>query len=493
LKRILKKKQMSEVREKKQKNDDKTETVTAASALPPANKEPTIGGPLAVTYLPQLDIELVDNKLLSSLPMLQCWGCQSLVWNCEVPPCVHLACKGCLDTWFLTRGEDAGCPTCKKPFVRSDCVPLSSTNPSHVFITRALASLKIKCPEYSHVGCKAVMDYSEAKEHLNKTCSYSTTVCEFCKGRFKICEFEQHGKACRRWITCKACKSKHLESETDMHAKVCPRMLIDCPNICGTKIVRAHVATHLQTCPEEKLPCPIPGCPVRQVVRRAFTGHVNDLSIHPIANTDPNTVMKCLCKTAGELELIKEVAHKLPIAFCEKKHLMRYTVASVYNGDDRPTCSKCAEEMEARETHYACPVCDEFVCGSCMARQVVLEDGLSRGEQWAVNGERPPMPGYTIQRPVPANLPANQPINQPPIHQPANQLANHAQQPHPVVQHGAHGAPIISGRFADFLRVVHALNSINGLGGNVRIVSRPPNTNPPHPPNPPNPPHPPPQ
>jgi hypothetical protein len=365
-------------------------TLTDA-AVAPTNGKQVEEAPKPVSYRGELNVELADEKLLSTLETLQCWGCRALVWNCQVPPCAHLACKNCVDSLYAVDSGPKKCPTCKETLLRSQWEPLSPDR--HKFIVHLLYNLKIKCPEYQHKGCKAVIEYSDAKSHLDKTCQFSTTQCEFCRLWFKTCEMGRHGRFCKRWIKCTHCKKQYLSDQD--HETKCGRRPIPCPNNCSPLPSFNHdsLVDHLRICPTQLVPCPVHKCPATFVPRNDLANHLNDVELHA------NALIKCgtsiigplckeLCLTARQLAGIHDQARMFPIAFCDKMHVMRFAVAQVSR--DLPLCAKCAEQLEPRQPHFACDKCQLFHCTGCLAQLAVIEDGKARNEHWATSGLNPP-------------------------------------------------------------------------------------------------------
>jgi hypothetical protein len=248
-----------------------------------ANACSSAGGsdvPAVVEYEAQRRVELVDPELLKTLPMLQCWGCKELVWECRVPPCAHLACKSCLDGFFASCSDEPRpkCPMCKEGFRRSEWEPLDPTK--HKLLHRMLSAMKIRCPDYQHMGCKAVLEYSEAQDHLRKTCSWAITTCEFCSRRYRTCDMAAHSKHCKRWITCADCKARHTSDDTTAHALKCPAAVLSCPHNCGARLRRDTLQTHNKTCSHAPVPCPIPFCAAKHVARRHLIVHLKDPALH---------------------------------------------------------------------------------------------------------------------------------------------------------------------------------------------------------------------
>jgi hypothetical protein len=421
-----------EVKEKKQKNDsDGHATVTRSSVLDVLDKH-TPAQPVAtattaapgttvsatqpgtVTYGPELNVVLVDDKILNTFPILQCWGCQALVWNCEVPPCAHLACHSCVDGLFRDGVASANCPICKESYSRTQWEPILETK--HKVIFRLLQGLKIRCPEYQHVGCKDIIDYSEAKSHLQSTCKWAVSQCEFCNKKFKTCEMPRHGQTCKRWIKCQFCKQRYLSDLLANHDRSCAKKPIACPNNCGdkTQFHRESIVDHLRICPMELQPCPIPNCSKRTIPRKDLLQHLKDVKLHTddltrTSNTNSTSnaviadVVKALCVSSEQLTSIYDHGRLFPVAFCDRMHVMRFAIAEV--SEDLPLCIKCADELEPRQPHFVCDKCCIHHCCGCFARMALVEDGKSRNEHWAEAGLDPPFNELVPPRPQPPQPP----------------------------------------------------------------------------------------
>jgi hypothetical protein len=263
-------------------------TTSAASSVPASGLVGgNVKGPASVAYEPSRSIELQDEVLAKSMTEFQCWGCRSIVWQPEMSPCFHLACKECLNQLFdsareqgkLLSGGRCECPTCRTPFKRSECKPLAEANP---LSWRMLSKLRIYCPDYRHMGCEQIIEYSNAQDHLDKTCKWSTKLCTFCNHRFKTCEMEAHGKFCDRLEKCSCCKQSVTASQMKTHLTECSKVLVECPNKCESKkmMYREDVLIHRKTCPFEKVKCSIPFCSQSSILRRDLSKHIKDEKSH---------------------------------------------------------------------------------------------------------------------------------------------------------------------------------------------------------------------
>jgi len=432
--------------DKKQKNCDGKATSTQTSIIPnvshnhtnPINltstttmaataAAPVATVPVAVTYGAQLQVELADEKLLTTFPMFQCWGCRSLVWECEVPPCLHLACKGCVNGFFADGEKEKQCPTCKAPLTRNKYESVSLTK--HLVLQRMLSGLQIKCPMFQHMGCKAVIEYSEAKSHLEKTCEYSITECEFCFKPFKTCEMVLHGQSCKRWMKCPDCKTKLLSDQLPTHQSSCMKKLILCTNACGTLIKREHIDQHRESCPLQLLPCPIPFCPQGKIPRQSLLKHVSDETLHhgaiqdacwqpsqknttdiktasgpfnealsgAMLSTITHALTKSLCLAWKQSVAIKAASlnHRLPISFCPDGHPMSFAVAPV-NEELLPLCISCGDQLEPRQTHFVCETCQIHCCPRCYTRIAIEQDEKTSMQHQNttnnINNAQPPPP-----------------------------------------------------------------------------------------------------
>lgn len=349
-------------------SEDKSITTASEALSSTLTHEKKLLDAIEVNYEPELNVVLSDAKLLESLPGLQCWGCRSLVWQCEVPPCEHVACHGCVDNLFSTPSEDGSisrkCPLCKQEFSRAQWEPLSPLK--HKFLIRCLSGIKIKCPEFQHMGCNVIVDYSEAKSHLEKTCKWSITKCEFCSKKFKTCDMAKHGLVCKRRQKCPHCALSIISDEVVAHELICPKLPRPCPNKCSPDLyIAKSLDEHMLICPASLEACPIPTCPMKLIARKDLCMHLSDIKLHSMSSAgQPNAEMvEAACLLGQKLSQIHDQARLYPVAFCSKMHLMPFAVAEV--ADHLPSCTKCSSELEPRQPHFICHRCQTISCIDC--------------------------------------------------------------------------------------------------------------------------------
>ena len=150
---------------------------------------------------------------------------------------------------------------------------LSSTSSSE--IVPEVASAK-RCP---WVG-----SLKEAGTHYDTECPYALVRCTYdrCPNICHRQDLESHLAVCTFGkAACKWCNVDHSMHSLAHHESVCDHRLVDCPNLCFTRVPFRLLSDHRNVCEQEMLTCRFAcmGCST-QLVRRDMIPHENDASCH---------------------------------------------------------------------------------------------------------------------------------------------------------------------------------------------------------------------
>lgn len=280
-------------------------------------------------------------------------------------PRARLECRALLVSWAdqaqgvrrvhrpLVQGEGAQVgrplPECRAEQMRREWKPLAEVEPTAASI---LGAMRIYCPAYRAAGCTWTGDYSNAQAHLDKTCPYALTKCEFCGKSCRTAEFADHQKACKQWEKCRFCGQQFVNTDRAVHQGLCRGALVGCPNACGVTLARQHVSLHRWACPKEPISCPLAFLTqCDRVPRHLLADHLSDEGVHlqrwgdlmPRTNdaTDLCRPVLDLCLRSLLLMARKAMpfneAVAFPVMICSKLHTMSFRLGAVRKTEPRGT------------------------------------------------------------------------------------------------------------------------------------------------------------
>ena len=133
-------------------------------------------------------------------------------------------------------------------------------------------------------GCPWIGSLKDAANHYDTECPYALVRCSYdrcphichrqaLESHLAVCTF---GKAACKW-----CSVDHPMHGLAQHETQCDHRLIDCPNLCFTRVQFRLMTAHRNVCEQEMLSCRFAcmGCPT-QLVRRDMIPHEKDATVH---------------------------------------------------------------------------------------------------------------------------------------------------------------------------------------------------------------------
>ena len=149
-------------------------------------------------------------------------------------------------------------------------------------------SLKVKCDNTAD-GCQWIGELRSLEKHLTN-CNFALLPCpNQCKDGDKLLtltrkDIDNHKKVCpRRQYECSYCKERgEYQERTTTHLEECPNMKIPCPNKgCAVGMERCKISQHRKECLFELVFCKfsIIGC-TEKVPRKNLENHQNDGQQH---------------------------------------------------------------------------------------------------------------------------------------------------------------------------------------------------------------------
>ena len=206
------------------------------------------------------------------------------------------------------------CVHCEKMFERQhlDDHPFASCPHKHV------------CCDNSSEGCQWEGLLGELQQHLNtepasenrlEGCHYTRLDCRHgCGEAFKRMDITDHEEACpSRLFDCGYCLEfrSTIEDIVRNHHPICRVYPVDCPNDCGTGLLRHEVKHHTSTdCPLEVIGCDFEyaGCNVR-LARNKLPDHLTEGIVSHMSLQAAHYMREIACKNA-QIEELKGIVQE---------------------------------------------------------------------------------------------------------------------------------------------------------------------------------------
>ena len=204
-----------------------------------------------------------------------CPVCQDLVWQplvCE-EGCGKLFCRSCTTQWASDKARYT-CPACRH---KSQPVAISRA------VKLLLGKIRVKCPEFQHLGCDWAGGYFDAETHLQQRCQFASIPCPHCLRSVCRRDHAKHADTCpQKPISCGDCKQGPFAPAdlTTHRSNQCPAMPTTCDD-CKWAGPRGALVDHVKLCPEVKIMCEIPLCGTN-VKRKDMGQHMNQSAIRHV-------------------------------------------------------------------------------------------------------------------------------------------------------------------------------------------------------------------
>ena len=251
------------------------------------------------------DYEFVDTPLDMLICKICCYPSREpYLSDC----CGHTFCKSCLRGYEvsvkhpLTEGASSGgCPMCRSEEFK--CVRNKQTE-------RAIKNLKVFCTNKKE-GCGWQGEINDIDKHVTQ-CQYQMVDCpKSCGKSFQQQYLINHveNECIRRKVSCSLCGTlgEHHFIE-GQHKHYCPKFPLECPNECGTSLLREDIDEHRKICLLEEVDCPN-NCGIS--LRRQY------LNKHVTSECPCLTVSCQHCGTSEEYRFVegehKELCPKFPM------------------------------------------------------------------------------------------------------------------------------------------------------------------------------------
>lgn len=195
-------------------------------------------------------VTLVDEKHAELFSKFECPICKTLPWEPQAAPCGHTLCKSCMASWCV---KDPRCPTCRQPASRKDYIPWPEKDATAKSL---MAMATIICPLHQKDGCQWKGPWSNAFDHLEKTCDFAKRRCQ-CGTFVPRREFELHKMGCQ--TTCEYCHLSLSKDQKQRHYPECKKAMEPCQHGCGAYIVKSEIKIHNSRCSKYLVDCPISG------------------------------------------------------------------------------------------------------------------------------------------------------------------------------------------------------------------------------------------
>ena len=189
--------------------------------------------------------------------------------------CGYRFCKQCLEPLLSSSKK---CPLCNCKISVAICDKL---------LQRVLKQREVYCTN-KEKGCNWSGELSTLDNHLNliaevstrlEGCSLQSLKCTYCDKFFFRNEVEKHELNCpERPVSCDFCKAFDCpQYKLPQHWDTCAQYPVDCPQNCGTAVVRAQLNYHLKCdCPMVVVDCKFAyvGCNVT-LPRKDMKDHID--------------------------------------------------------------------------------------------------------------------------------------------------------------------------------------------------------------------------
>ncbi|XP_046860118.1 TNF receptor-associated factor 3-like [Xenia sp. Carnegie-2017] len=199
---------------------------------------------------------------------LKCSICKLPLRNPHQTSCGHRFCESCIKN--VIENGDQKCPEDGTVLTVEDIFP-------DRFCNREILDQHCYCRNKS-LGCMWTGMFRAEKDH-QKECLYVEQTCpnDGCELRLLRRDLEEHmAKDCKfKKIPCQYCGIRLSNELLNEHLETtCPNFPLDCPKMCGQKVLRCNMETHLlNDCPKAESSCPLfPDC--------NFQGSRSDLKKH---------------------------------------------------------------------------------------------------------------------------------------------------------------------------------------------------------------------
>lgn len=244
----------------------------------------------------------------------RCPVCRGVLREAVQTRCGHRACAQCVRD--LLAGNPGGVVPC--PVSDDTCVVLKEEEIHRdVSMRREIHKLEVYC-NFRNEGCREILPWNALEFHL-KSCEFRATPCLFMSSGCPVVtphrDKEGHADQCEyRPVTCTHCSQQQTFRSLKSHEETeCPRVVVQCPNSCGSEpCPRQKMEIHIEKeCPKRPQVCKY------QTMGCVFTGEEADLLRHTEVSWDNHAYLtaqhshQVALDTAGCRKDIQEINSSL--------------------------------------------------------------------------------------------------------------------------------------------------------------------------------------
>ncbi|CAF1011313.1 unnamed protein product [Rotaria sordida] len=203
----------------------------------------------------------------------RCSSCNNyLRFPIQFEVCGHHVCSSCLPDIMRIASR---CPTCQQPIAKDKIV-------NDKDLEKEIQNLEVYCTN-KEKGCDWFGILRNFPVHI-ETCGFILIDClNECGAKFerRFLNKHQNEDCTKRTITCEFCKTSILFENEISHLNICPEFKIPCPNQCSTQeFSRQQIQNHLDNeCSKQEISCPFHDCGCEYRANRTIiTQHIKDSS-----------------------------------------------------------------------------------------------------------------------------------------------------------------------------------------------------------------------
>lgn len=202
-----------------------------------------------VTYVKQFPLELFTPESQPIAKQFICCLCKGVSVQISFDICGHFFCNNCLTKHFEVSNL---CPKTK-------CEVSAKTISYSMGISEVINGLRLFCRNRSK-GCNWEGYSKDFINHIENGCPKEPIKCtnEGCDCKVIREDSQAHYEVCEyRVVLCQQCNTEMKAKQLPAHLEVCPKYLVECPNACGTKLVREMLQKHIENeCVNVEILCP---------------------------------------------------------------------------------------------------------------------------------------------------------------------------------------------------------------------------------------------
>jgi hypothetical protein len=211
------------------------------------------------------DIVPEDREMLSCM---RCLVCTYILENAYSDSCGHIYCRDCFLSKFTAEKK---CPISNLEIAEPTPVP---------YVDIVINKVNIYCPNKKKVctweGVKSMME-----QHILTECPKELMTCPYDRCGVHVLRevMSFHNEHCvYRKISCEYCKESVAFIDLSLHYEVCEAFPIDCPNLCGQRVMKKQSNDHVDNeCPKTIIPCPFTDRGCKDTIERSsLDSHLNN-------------------------------------------------------------------------------------------------------------------------------------------------------------------------------------------------------------------------